>query len=105
MKMPLRESPDASLAVGLEEQESFSIGLVTPEFDRSSMMNRRGGMMGGGGGRGGKGGFGGRGGGRGGGPGRSRPQMPEPIDVWVKIELAPSGVGDVGTDDLTGAAR
>ena len=59
------------------------LGLVTPEGTRPEGAAR-----GGQGGRGGRGGGAGRGGQGGGRPEGGRAERPEPLDVWVRVELA-----------------
>ncbi|KAA0220831.1 hypothetical protein EDS67_29210 [candidate division KSB1 bacterium] len=99
IRIPLRHGADRPYAIGANPGDKIGIGLETPEFDRKEMRERmrsgmgerpRGGMSGGrpGGGFGG----GGRGGGMGrpGGPGGQRPELPESLKVWTKVQLAAS---------------
>jgi hypothetical protein len=89
LRIPLKKTEGYPFAVGALAGAEIGIGLETPEMDREAIRPRMGGGKGGGmGGRGGgRGGMGGGMGGRGG-MGGSRPQMPEPLNVWTKVTLA-----------------
>jgi hypothetical protein len=92
LKVPLARTGVHPYAIGTQPGEAIGVGLETSEFDLEAM---RGGMGPGGMGRGG-GGIGGvgPGGGMGGGPpgggrmGGGRPEMPEPLNMWAKVQLA-----------------
>ena len=101
LKIPLLRSESQPYGIGTEMANIIGIGLESGKIDveemRSQTGSQGGGMGGRGGGRGGKGGMGGMGG-RGGGDhggmggqggmGRMRPQMPESLELWLKIQLA-----------------
>jgi hypothetical protein len=90
LRIPLEKTEGYPFAVGALAGAEIGVGLETPEIDREAMRSRMGGGKGPGmGGHGGMGGRGGMGGGMGGrGMGGSRPQMPEPLNVWAKVTLA-----------------
>ena len=88
IKVPLEMSADVDYAIGTEPGKVIGIGLETPEMDDPETMRERmpeadEGMDRGdmGGRRGGPG----RGGELGGGQGM---QLPQPVDVWAKVQLA-----------------
>ncbi len=107
LKLPLASDFNDIENTRLEPGSVVGIGITTPEIDMADMMGggrpesgmpgggmsggRGGGGMGGGRGGGGMSG-GGKGGGRGGGmsspPGGGDRQMPEAMDLWLKITLA-----------------
>ena len=92
LRVPLRRDPEHPYAIGSEGRGRIGVGFTTPEIDREEMMagmrgERPGGARGGGPPPGGAPGSmpGGPGAGRGpSGPG----SMPQPIDIWAKIDLA-----------------
>jgi len=94
LKIPLLKTPDHPYAVGVQEGKPVMIGFETGKIDREKMREEmmKGGRPPGGGGIGGRmpGGGRGPGGGGMGGPG-GRPEMPEPLELWVKVNLADSG--------------
>lgn len=90
-RVPLAAAVDSPYGIGTVPGGVIGVGLVTPEIDLSQTQERMRARMdgdrdGNGPAGGGRGGMGGGGGGmRGmGGP----PQVPEAIDVWVKLTLA-----------------
>jgi hypothetical protein len=91
LKIPLLKTPDQPYAVGVQEGKPIMIGFETGKIDREKMREEmmKGGRPPGGGGIGGRMPGGGRGpGGVGmGGPG-GRPEMPKPLELWVKVYLA-----------------
>ncbi len=101
LKIPLLKTSDHSYAVGAQEGKPLRIGLETGKTERDKMREEmmKGGMPPGGGGMP----SGGMppGGGRmpGGGVGRpgDRPEMPEPLELWVKVNLAERHSTDSGT--------
>ena len=94
LKVPLDRDENHPYAVGVESMATVSIGFETAEIDmsemRAGMEERMGGMRGGGRSDGGRTGGGRMGGGmRGGGVrGGTRPEMPEPLKVWIAVHLA-----------------
>lgn len=90
LKVPLRRSEEHPYAIGAEPGKAIGIGFEMQKFDREKMMaGREGGMRGDdmgppGGMRGGRGGPPG-GGMRG---GMRRPEMPKPLKIWTKVQLA-----------------
>jgi hypothetical protein len=79
LRVPLRRDAAHPYAIGSDGRGRIGIGLETPEIDREEMMTAMRGERGGGPPAGGMPG------GRGpGGPG----SMPQPIDIWAKIDLA-----------------
>jgi hypothetical protein len=95
LKVPLRQDEQHPYAIGAKGKHRIGVGFETPEISRDEMMagmreHRNGGMPGGGP-------YGGArpdgempGGDRDGGRGpRGGPRnMPQPLDVWVKVQLA-----------------
>ena len=96
LKVPLLRNVSHPYFIGTEIAKVVGIGLESGKMDTSQMGKRGGGGMGGrrgggiGGGMGrGRGGMGGGMGGRGGGMGGGmRHQTTEPIEIWLKTELA-----------------
>jgi hypothetical protein len=92
LKVPLVTTSDHPYAIRAQEGKPVGIGFETGEPDRPKMMERPGGggFPGGspGGGRPGGGGMP-PGGGRG-----PRPEMPEPIKLWLKVSLASESSSD-----------
>ena len=91
LKVPLLRNVSRPYFIGTESVKVVGIGLESGKMDTSQMGKRSGGMGGrDGGGMGGGmgGGHGGMGGGRGGGRGGMRQQTTEPIEIWLKTELA-----------------
>lgn len=93
LKVPVAITPDHPYAIGAKEGKPVGIGFETGTPDRSAMpgkMGEGGGMPGGfpGGGRPGGSGMP-PGGGRG-----PRPEMPEPIKLWLKVSLASAASSD-----------
>jgi len=90
LKVPLRQSDGHPYAIATEPGKAIGIGFEMQKFDREKMMaGRAGGMRGGG--MGPPGGMqGGMGGPPGGGMrgGMQRPEMPKPIKLWTKVQLA-----------------
>lgn len=103
LRLPLEKTEEQPYALGVNWEKKVGIGFQTPEFDMEAMREEMGEAMGdrppgGGGGPGGGpgGGMGGdagggmpAGGGRGGGgpPGANR-DMPEPVELMCRAELA-----------------
>jgi hypothetical protein len=90
--VPVANAGSFGYGVGAFPGSIIGLGLETPEIDRDKLKEQmRGGGMGGGrGGMGGGKGGGGRGGMR---PsGGQRPEMPDPIEVWAKVQLATGAV-------------
>jgi hypothetical protein len=91
LKVPLHVLKGQPYAITAAAGKAISLGFEMGELDREKMREQfgrgRGGFGGGrpGGGMGGgpPGGFG-----RPGGPGGSRPEMPKPLKVWTKVQLA-----------------
>jgi len=87
LKIPLRKTGDHPYAVGVQEGKPVMIGFETGKIDREKLRGEmmKGGRPPGGDGMGGRmpGGGMGPGGGRMGAPG-GRPEMPEPLELWVK---------------------
>lgn len=82
--VPVANGGSYGYGVGADPGSIIGMGLQTPKIDRDKVREQ---MMG----RGMGGGRGGMGGGGGGGmrpPGRERPDMPDPIEVWAKVQLA-----------------
>ena len=101
LKVPLAITTEHPYAIGTRPGDVIGVGLETAEMDMSAMRDKMGGRgMGGGmGGRPGGGMGGGRGGGMGGGPmGGGRPEMPEPLKVWAKVQLA--GSAEMNDNDV-----
>lgn len=100
LKIPLLKTPEHPYAIGAQEGKPVMIGFETGKIDREKM---RGEMMKGGrppggdrmGGRMPGGGRGPGGGGRGGPAGR--PEMSEPLELWVKVNLAEGHSADTRT--------
>jgi hypothetical protein len=97
-RIPIRGGDAIPFAIGADPGQVIGVKLETPPVDSEGV--RKG--MGSGFGRRGEAGVGGRGGGRmGGGMGRSggagvgsqRPAMPEPVDIWIRVELAAADAG------------
>ncbi len=102
LKVPLRRTTDHPYAVNVDTGKTISVGFETTESNREMMpQGMEGGGRGGvgGGARGGPGGGGGGGGGMppggrgGGGPpsgggGTARGERPEPLKLWLKVQLA-----------------
>lgn len=87
LRVPLHMDEQHPYAINASAGKTIGVGLVTPEINREMFRNRMRGGIGGrpGGGIGGRPGFGGMGGRP---PGGRRPEMPEPLKVWAKVELA-----------------
>lgn len=87
LKVPLALTSDHPYAIGAKEGKPVGIGFETGELDRPRMMERPGGggFPGGGPGAGGMPPGGGRG---------PRPEMPEPIKLWLKVSLASAASSD-----------
>ena len=95
LKVPLAVDGVAHHALGVSPGVPIGVGLDSPEFDREVMMQRMGSSSrGSGGGKGGGGRGGGRRGGRGG-SSAARPEIPDPIDIWGKLQLAAQPLTDV----------
>ena len=94
LKIPLTRSELQPYGIGTEIAQAIGIGLETGKIDMKQMRSQMGRRSGGMGGRGGGGMPGGgrmpEGGGMGGGRrgGGMRPQMPESLELWFKIQLA-----------------
>ena len=98
LQIPLMRSESQPYGIGIERAQAIGLGLESGKIDQAQMksqMGSRGGGGRGGGGRGGMGGGrggGGRGGGGKGGGGRGGMggggMMPEPVELWLKTELA-----------------
>ena len=91
LKVPLRLSEEHPYGIGFDESAQVGVGFETPETDMDMMREAMPGKMPGGSpGGGGMGGRGMRGGRMGGdrGPGGRSNDMPEPLDLWAKVELA-----------------
>ena len=91
LKVPLARNESQPYGIGTDTSGTISIGFEMGEMDMKQMTReprgQRGGMGGGRtGGRGDMGGIGSRGGGRGMGGGMR--QMPESLELWLKIRLA-----------------
>ena len=97
LKLPLNTTDETPYALAVNWDKKVGLGLVTPEIDMEAMreaMGSRtppediggpGGMMPG---DGVPGGGGMPGGGRGGGMHRG---MPQPVEIWCRVELTPAG--------------
>ncbi len=86
--VPVANAGSFGYGIGALPGSIIGLGLETPEIDRDKLADQ---MTGGG--RGGKGG--GMGGGRRGGmrpSGGQRPEMPDPIEVWAKVQLATGAI-------------
>ena len=86
VKLPLNKDDSHPFAIGTEVGKSIGIGFEIPEIGIGELRGKMGGgidrghMRGGGMRRGGRpGGFGGN--------GRGRPQIPEPLEFWAKLNL------------------
>ena len=94
LQVPLARNDDFRMGLGVEPGAEIGVGLVTGEIGGQGRGGRGGfgGGFGGGGGRGGGGGFGGGGGrgggGRGGPGGGERPDRPDPLKLWAKVQLS-----------------
>ncbi len=93
LRIPLLSLEENSYAIGTTAGALISLGMEVPKPDMGEMQDMRkgrggGGMPPGGGRPGGMGG--GKGGGRGGMGmrGGSRPQMPDGLKIWAKLQLA-----------------
>jgi hypothetical protein len=92
LKVPLRMTKDFPYAISFDAPKNFSVGLETADM-KAQRAERSGGEMGGGGEGGGRRGGGsmrggGRGGGvRGGGDRGEGAQRPDPIKLWVRVQL------------------
>ncbi len=97
LKMPLAANPNDINGTGIEPGSVIGLGFTTPEMEMGAMMGGGPGGGGMGGPPGGgimSGGGGGMGGGRGmGGPpsGGGNRQMPESLELWLKVALAKQG--------------
>ena len=102
LRVPLQPGEDRPYAIGADEGQPIGIGFETPEIDREALreaVGDRGGDMPEGDMPGGMpddggpgGGMGPRGGMRPDGPGGRGPgQIPKPLEIWGKIQLAPPG--------------
>ncbi len=88
LKIPLRESGESPFGINVKKDGRLNLGFEagkqkSPDEHRNRSGGIRGGGGRGGGGRGGKGMGGGRSGGR-----VARPDMPERLEVWIKVKLA-----------------
>ncbi len=95
LKVALARNDDYRMGLGVEPGSEIGVGLMTGIVGGQGRGGRGGvgGGFGGGGGRGGGGGGrGGGGGGRGGGPGGpgggDRRDRPDPLKLWVKVQLS-----------------
>ncbi len=95
LKVALARNDDYRMGLGVEPGSEIGVGLMTGTVGGQGRGGRGGvgGGFGGGGGRGGGGGGrGGGGGGRGGGPGGpgggDRRDRPDPLKLWVKVQLS-----------------
>jgi hypothetical protein len=95
-RVPVGDTGEYGYGIGSTAGSVIGFGVQTPEIDVDAMKEQMREAVGGRGG-GGKGGMGGGGrGGRGGGgmrdgtrpPGGQRPEIPDPIKVWTKVQLA-----------------
>lgn len=88
LKVPLRQDRVTGFSVEMDAGQSLHMHFESKQIERPDGQPSGGGRPGGGGGRGG----GGRGGGGRGGGGGGRPpgdfERPEPVDVWVTVQLA-----------------
>lgn len=95
LKVPLMDNGPHLFAIGTKPGAPIGMGLETMtarSFERPAEESQ-----GYGGGR--RGGFGGRGGRGGpGGPRMRSGQMPEPLKVWAKVQLAVSGLSPLASD-------
>ncbi|MFC1475391.1 hypothetical protein ACFLQW_00130 [Candidatus Zixiibacteriota bacterium] len=92
LRIPLSSGEGQPYAIGTSIGEVIGIGLETPEIDRSMMGGKRPGGRGGGMGGGGM---------RGGAPGGGRrPEMPKPLNVWAKVQLAANSTGDTENHEI-----
>jgi len=85
LKVPLKISDLTPNAIGASPGDEISIGFENPKIDPEKIRERTGGR------RMGRGpGVGMRGGNFGGGmnPKGQKPEMPEPLDVWMMVKLA-----------------
>lgn len=82
LQVPLYYTEEHPYAVGSMPGANVGVGFESPkpDLDREQMEAIRDGMRGRGGRFGGRGGFGRRGG--------NRPERPEPLNQWTKVELA-----------------
>jgi hypothetical protein len=95
LKVPLAMTADHPYAIGVKEGKPVGIGLEAGEPNRPEMGDRPpGGGFPGGGAGGGPGGGPGGGGPPGGGGRGSRPEMSEPIKLWLKVSLASAASSD-----------
>jgi len=92
LKIPLTENAERPFALAASPGMRIGIGLTTPQLERPARSDgRSGGGHGGmpGGGRGGKGGRSDRGGrGAPGGDHPDRTSIPEPLEIWLEVQLA-----------------
>ena len=102
LKIALARNDDHRMGLGVEPGAEIGVGLVTGDLGGQGRGGRGGfggggfgggGRGGGGGGRGGGGGGrgfggGGRGGGGGGRGGGDRPDRPDPLKLWAKVQLS-----------------
>ena len=91
LKVPLQHADISGYSVGMDPGGTLQMGFVSEqlEFRGGEGGRGKGSGRGGGGGRGGRGGGGGFGGpGGGGGRPPSDFERPDPVDVWVKVQLA-----------------
>jgi hypothetical protein len=82
--VPVANAGSFGYGVGSHPGSVIGLGIETVEFDRDKLREQTKGAGGGGRGRG-------MGGGKGGGArpsGRVRPLIPDPIEVWTKVQLA-----------------
>lgn len=100
LKVPLPRDDDHRMGIGVEAGDQIGVGFETGNLRDQIGRGRGGGRGAGGGGRGGGFGGGGRGGGggggrggggRGGGPGGDdRPDRPDPLKLWARVQLSAS---------------
>lgn len=104
LRVPLQRTTTCRHGIGVLEGEKLGVGIETPALDRQAMKPRTGGGMGRppGGGTGRSGGGMGRGGGPGGG---MRPEMPERLEFWTKVELADAAAGEPSGTPAEGSHR
>lgn len=84
MRVPLSENPEHPYAINSQPGKTMSIGFETPKLDLEKMRRGMGPRIPGGGGMPGIGRM--PGGGMGG--GMMRPQLPDEIKLWLKVQIA-----------------
>jgi len=88
-RVPIEKVGSYGYGIGARPGALFGFGVETPEIDMEEMKEQMRASRGGGGKGGGGGGRGGTGGMRP--PGGQRPDMPDPIKKWTRVQLAPGG--------------